>query len=183
MQWLAAVCVRRPVFTWVLILASWWWASRPSGASGSTAFPTIDFPVVLVTTVLPGASPEQVETEVSDKLEEAINSISGIDELRSVSYEGLSVVIARFDLDKDTAVAAQEVRDRVNRTLSLLPQGIQQPRVERSDPDAAPVLLAAVRAPRSAREVTEYADRGSVGRSSRSRASAASPSSAVGAVR
>jgi HAE1 family hydrophobic/amphiphilic exporter-1 len=159
MQWLAAVCVRRPVFTWVLMLSLLVVGIASIRGLGVDRFPKIDFPVVLVTTVLPGASPEQVETEVSDKLEEAINSISGIDELRSVSYEGLSVVIARFDLDKDTAEAAQEVRDRVNRTLSLLPQGIQQPRVERSDPDAAPVLLAAVRAPRSAREVTEYADR------------------------
>ncbi len=159
MQWLAAVCVRRPVFTWVLMLTLVVVGIASIRGLGVDRFPKIDFPVVLVTTVLPGASPEQVETEVSDKLEEAINSISGLDELRSVSYEGLSVVIARFDLDKDTAEAAQEVRDRVNRTLSLLPQGIQQPRVERSDPDAAPVLLAAVRAPRSSREVTEYADR------------------------
>ncbi|MEZ4390024.1 MAG: efflux RND transporter permease subunit [Polyangiales bacterium] len=159
MQWLAAVCVRRPVFTWVLILALVVVGFASIRGIGVDRFPNVDFPVVLVTTVLPGASPEQVETEVSDKLEESINSISGLDELRSVSYEGLSVVIARFDLDKDTSVAAQEVRDRVNRTLSQLPQGIQQPRVERSDPDAAPVLLAAVRAPRTMREVTEYADR------------------------
>jgi HAE1 family hydrophobic/amphiphilic exporter-1 len=159
MQWLAAVCVRRPVFTWVLILALVVVGFASIRGIGVDRFPNVDFPVVLVTTVLPGASPEQVETEVSDKLEESINSISGLDELRSVSYEGLSVVIARFDLDKDTSVAAQEVRDRVNRTLSQLPQGIQQPRVERSDPDAAPVVLAAVRARRSMREVTEYADR------------------------
>ncbi len=138
MQWLAAVCVRRPVFTWVLMLSLLVVGIASIRGLGVDRFPKIDFPVVLVTTVLPGASPEQVETEVSDKLEEAINSISGIDELRSVSYEGLSVVIVRFDLDKDTAEAAQEVRDRVNRTLSLLPQGIQQPRVERSDPDAGP---------------------------------------------
>jgi len=147
------------VFTWVLMLTLVVVGIASIRGLGVDRFPKIDFPVVLVTTVLPGASPEQVETEVSDKLEESINSISGLDELRSVSYEGLSVVIARFDLDKDTAEAAQEVRDRVNRTLSLLPQGIQQPRVERSDPDAAPIVLAAVRAPRSAREVTEYADR------------------------
>ncbi|MBL8605015.1 MAG: efflux RND transporter permease subunit [Myxococcales bacterium] len=159
MQWLAAVCVRRPVFTWVLMLALVVVGVASIRGLGVDRFPKIDFPVVLVTTVLPGAAPEQVESEVSDKLEEALNSISGLDELRSISYEGLSVVVARFDLEKDTAEAAQEVRDRVNRTLSLLPQGIQQPRVERSDPDAAPVLLAAVMAPRSAREVTEYADR------------------------
>jgi HAE1 family hydrophobic/amphiphilic exporter-1 len=159
MQWLAAISVRRPVFTWVLILALVVVGIASIQGLGIDRFPNIDFPVVIVSTVLPGASPEQVETEVSDKLEEAINSISGIDTLRSNSYEGLSVVVAQFDLDKDTTVAAQEVRDRVNRALSLLPRDIQQPRVERSDPDAAPVLLAALSAPRSSRELTEYADR------------------------
>jgi hydrophobic/amphiphilic exporter-1 (mainly G- bacteria), HAE1 family len=159
MQWLAAICVRRPVFTWVLILALVVVGVASIRGLAVDRFPNVDFPVILVTTVLPGASPEQVETEVSDKIEESINSISGLDELRSVSYEGLSVVIARFDLDKDTSVAAQEVRDRVNRTLSLLPQGIQQPRVERSDPDAAPIMLVALTGSRSMREITEYADK------------------------
>lgn len=159
MQWLAAICVKRPVFTWVLILALVVVGIASIRGIGVDRFPNIDFPVVIVSTVLPGASPEQVETEVTDKLEESINSISGIDTLRSNSYEGLSVVIAQFDLDKDTSVAAQEVRDRVNRTLTLLPRDIQQPRVERSDPDAAPILLAALSAPRSSRELTEYADR------------------------
>ncbi len=159
MQWLAAVSVRRPVFTWVLILALVVVGLASVRGIGVDRFPNIDFPVVVVTTVLPGASPEQVETEVSDKIEEQLNSISGLDELRSNSFEGLSVVVARFDLDKDTSVAAQEVRDRVNRTLSRLPAGIEQPRVERMDPDAAPVLLVALSAPRSPRELTEYADR------------------------
>jgi len=159
MQWLAAVCVRRPVFTWVLILALVVVGLASVRGIGVDRFPNIDIPIVVVSTVLPGASPEQVETEVSDKIEEQLNSISGLDELRSNSFEGLSVVVARFDLDKDTSVAAQEVRDRVNRTLSLLPAGIEQPRVERMDPDAAPVLLVALSAPRSPRELTEYADR------------------------
>ena len=159
MQWLAALCVRRPVFTWVLILALVVVGVASLRGLGVDRFPNIDFPVVVVSTVLPGASPEQVETEVSDKIEEQLNSISGLDELRSNSFEGLSVVVARFDLDKDTAVAAQEVRDRVNRTLSRLPAGIEQPRVERMDPDAAPVMLVALSAPRTSRELTEYADR------------------------
>ncbi len=159
MQWLAAVCVRRPVFTWVLILALVVVGVASIRGLAVDRFPNVDFPMVVVTTVLPGASPEQVETEVSDKIEEAVNSISGLDELRSNSYEGLSVVLARFDLDKDTSVAAQEVRDRVNRTLSLLPQGIEQPRVERMDPDAAPVMLVALSGTRSIREITEYADK------------------------
>jgi HAE1 family hydrophobic/amphiphilic exporter-1 len=159
MQWLAAVCVRRPVFTWVLILALVVVGAASIRGLPVDRFPNVDFPVVLVTTVLPGASPEQVETEVTDKVEEAVNTISGLDELRSNSYEGLSVVVARFELEKDTAVAAQEVRDRVNRVLSLLPQGAQQPKVERSDPDAAPVMLVSLSGPRGMRELTEFADK------------------------
>ncbi|MDP3277268.1 MAG: efflux RND transporter permease subunit [Deltaproteobacteria bacterium] len=159
MQWLAAVCVRRPVFTWVLMLALIVVGSFSMLGLGVDRFPNIDFPVVIVTTVLPGAAPEQMESEVSDKIEDALNSISGVDELRSNNFEGLSVVVARFDLDKPVAIAAQEVRDRVNRTLSVLPQGILQPRVERIDPDAAPVMLVALSGPRSVRELTEFASR------------------------
>ncbi len=159
MQWLAAVCVRRPVFTWVLVLTLIVVGGASALGLGVDRFPNIDFPVVVVTTQLPGASPEQIETEVSDKIEEQLNSIAGLDELRSNSYEGLSVVMARFDLDKDTAEAAQEVRDKVNRALTELPSGIEQPRVERMDPDAAPVMLIALRSTRSSREATEFASR------------------------
>ncbi|MCC7539202.1 MAG: efflux RND transporter permease subunit [Deltaproteobacteria bacterium] len=159
MQWLARVCVRRPVFTWVLVLALVVVGGVSITGLGVDRFPDVDFPMVVVTTVLPGASPEQVEREVSDRLEEQLNSISGLEELRSSSFEGLSVVMARFDLGKDTAEAAQEVRDRVNRAIPQLPPDIEQPRVERMDPDAAPVMLVALESTRSARETTEFASR------------------------
>ncbi|MFO0684664.1 MAG: efflux RND transporter permease subunit [Sandaracinus sp.] len=158
MQWLAEICVKRPVFTWVLVLLITVVGGSSFFGLGVDRFPNIDVPIVVVTTVLPGASPEQVEREVSDPIEEAISSVSGIDELRSNSYEGLSVVMARFLMEKDMDVAAQEVRDRVNRILSQLPEGIDQPRVERVDPSAAPVMQIALISDRSPREVTEYAD-------------------------
>ena len=158
MQWLAEICVKRPVFTWVLVLLITVVGGSSFFGLGVDRFPNIDVPIVVVTTVLPGASPEQVEREVSDPIEEAISSVSGIDELRSNSYEGLSVVTARFLMEKDMDVAAQEVRDRVNRILSQLPEGIDQPRVERVDPSAAPVMQIAVISDRSRREVTEYAN-------------------------
>ncbi len=159
MQWLAALCVRRPVFTWVLILALTVVGFASMLGLGVARFPNVDVPIVLVTTTLPGASPEQIESEVTDKIEESVSSISGLDELRSVSYEGLSVVITRFDLDKDASEAAQEVRDRVNRVTQLLPSDTDQPRIERFDPDSAPVLLVAVQGPGSTRDLTELADR------------------------
>jgi HAE1 family hydrophobic/amphiphilic exporter-1 len=158
MQWLAEICVKRPVFTWVLVLLITVIGGSSFFGLGVDRFPNIDVPIVVVTTVLPGASPEQVEREVSDPIEEAISSVSGIDELRSNSFEGLSVVMARFLMEKDMDVAAQEVRDHVNRILTTLPEGIDQPRVERVDPSAAPVMQIALISDRSPREVTEYAD-------------------------
>ncbi|HET7219497.1 MAG TPA: efflux RND transporter permease subunit, partial [Vicinamibacterales bacterium] len=122
-------------------------------------YPKIDLPTVLITTVQPGAAPEQIETEVTDKIEEAVNTISGIDELRSNSSEGVSQVIIAFLLEKDGDVAAQEVRDRVNRVLPLLPRTIEQPTVEKFDPDAAPVMTLAVSAAAPIRDITEYADK------------------------
>ena len=76
---------------------------------------------------LPGAAPEQVESEVTDKIEEAVNTISGIDTLTSTSSEGVSQVVVSFNLEKNADVATQEVRDKVNRILPLLPRTITQP--------------------------------------------------------
>ncbi len=159
MQWLAKICVKRPVFATVLVLAF-----VVVGVLGYLRlpvdlFPKVDFPTVLITTSMPGASPQEVETEVTNKIEEAVNTVSGIDELQSTSSEGLSQVIVTFLLQKDGAVGAQEVRDRVNRILEDLPDAAETPRVEQLDADAAPVLNIAVIADRPAREITEYADK------------------------
>src|SRR5476651_2060009 len=159
MQWLAALCVKRPVFATVLILSLTVIGAFSFTRLGVDRFPKIDFPTITVTTVQPGAAPEQIETEITDKIEEAVNTISGIDDLRSVSSEGISQVIVSFLLDKDTDVAAQEVRDRVNGVLPRLPKTIQQPRVDKMDPDAAPVLSLALSAKQPVRDITEYADK------------------------
>jgi hydrophobic/amphiphilic exporter-1 (mainly G- bacteria), HAE1 family len=159
MQWLAALCVKRPVFATVLILSLVVVGIFGFTRLGVDRFPKIDFPTIVVTTVQPGAAPEQIETEVTDKIEEAVNTISGIDELRSTSSEGVSLVMISFLLEKDTNIAAQEVRDKINSVLPLLPKTIQQPRVDKLDPDAAPVLSVALSASRPIRDVTEYADK------------------------
>src|SRR5947199_10008 len=159
MQWLAALCVKRPVFATVLILSLSVIGVFSFTRLGVDRFPKIDFPTITVTTVQPGAAPEQIETEITDKIEEAVNTISGIDDLRSISSEGISQVIISFLLDKDTDVAAQEVRDKVNGALPRLPKTIQQPRVEKMDPDAAPVLSLALSAKQPVRDITEYADK------------------------
>jgi HAE1 family hydrophobic/amphiphilic exporter-1 len=159
MQWLAAISVKRPVFATVLILALTVVGAFAFFQLGVDRFPKVDFPTVVVTTRLPGAAPEEMETEITDKVEEAVNTISGIDELRSTSSEGVSIVIVAFLLEKDADVAAQEVRDRVNRVLPQLPKTIDQPTVEKFDPDSAPVLTLAVSARKPIRDITEYADK------------------------
>ena len=100
-----------------------------------------------------------METEITDKIEEAVNTTSGIDELRSVSSEGISQVFITFVLEKDADIAAQEVRDKVNRILPDLPKDIEQPFVEKFDPDSTPVMTIAVSSPSSIRDLTEYCDK------------------------
>jgi HAE1 family hydrophobic/amphiphilic exporter-1 len=159
MQWLAALCVRRPVFAWVLVLSLTVVGLFALGRLGVDRFPNIDIPTVVVTTRLPGAAPAQIETEVTDKIEEAVNTISAIDTLNSTSSEGISQVVVSFLLDKDADVAAQEVRDRINRILPLLPRTALQPTVERVDFTAAPVITVAVTADKPVRDITEFADK------------------------
>src|SRR5688572_30345017 len=122
MQWLASICVRRPVFATVIIVAIAVVGYVGSRNLNVDRFPNVDLPIVQVVTVLPGAAPQEIETEVSDKIEEAINTISGIEELRSVSTEGVSQIIVSFTLAKNVDVAAQEVRDRVSSVLPDLPE-------------------------------------------------------------
>jgi HAE1 family hydrophobic/amphiphilic exporter-1 len=159
MQWLAAISVRRPVFATVIVLVLSVVGIFAYMQLGLDRFPKVDFPVVTITTVLPGSAPDEVETEISDKIESAVNTISGIDELRSTSSEGVSLVIVSFVLEKDVDVAAQEVRDKVNAVLGELPPGIDPPVVMKIDPDAAPILTLAVSGSGSVRDVTEFADK------------------------
>ena len=159
MQWLAKLCVRRPVFTAVLMLAISVVGTAGYFQLGLDQFPKIDFPAVVITTVLPGAAPEEIETEITDKIEAAVNTISGIDELRSASVEGVSQLFVSFTLDKDVNVAAQEVRDHVNTALQNLPRGVEQPIIAKFDPDAVPILYVSVHADRPVREITEIADK------------------------
>ena len=126
---------------------------------GVDLFPKIDLPTITVTVVNPGASPQEVETEITDKVEGAVNTISGIDELRSTSVEGVSQVFITFLLEKNPDIAAQEVRNKIDLIANDLPVTAEQPIVQKLDTDAAPVVRIAVSAPRSLREVTDIADK------------------------
>lgn len=157
MQWLAEVCVKRPVFATMLVLSLVVVGVFSFFRLGLDLFPKIDFPTITITVINPGASPAEVETEITEKVEEAVNTISGIDELRSSSVEGVSQVFVQFILEKDVNVAAQEVENRVQTVIPNLPDTAEQPTVQKLDTDAAPVLRITVSAPTSLREVTETA--------------------------
>lgn len=159
MQKLAEICVKRPVFATVLILILVVFGIFAYLRLGVDRFPKVDFPIITVTTVLPGANPEEVETEITDKVEEAVNTVSGIDSLGSRSSQGISQVFASFVLEKDINVAAQEVRDRINGVLPQLPQDVDQPIVDKLDPDASPIVGIALSGPDSIKNLTEYADK------------------------
>ena len=126
---------------------------------GVDLFPKVDVPAVAVIVSDPGASPEEVETEITKKVEDAVNTISLIDELRSTSSEGRSLVVISFDLAKNGDIAAQEIQNKVNLIIPELPQSAKPPVVQKFDPDAVPILQIAVSAPRSLRDVTLIADR------------------------
>jgi HAE1 family hydrophobic/amphiphilic exporter-1 len=159
MQKLAEICVRRPVFATMLILSLTVVGLFSFNSLGVDLFPKIDLPTITVTVINPGASPREIETEITDKVEAAVNTISGIDELRSTSVEGVSQVFITFILDKNADVAAQEVRDKVGLIVPDLPETAETPTVQKLDTDAAPVLRIAVSAPRSLRDVTDIADK------------------------
>ncbi|MDZ4694854.1 MAG: efflux RND transporter permease subunit [Deltaproteobacteria bacterium] len=158
MQWLASISVKRPVFAMVMILTIVVVGVVGYSRLNVDRFPSVDFPMISVITVLPGAAPAEVETELSDKIEGAINTLGGIEELRSVSTEGVSQVYVTFTLDRNVDTVAQEVRDRVNGIMPSLPEGTKPPVIGKLDPDAAPVLFVAMKSSRPIREITELAE-------------------------
>jgi HAE1 family hydrophobic/amphiphilic exporter-1 len=138
------VCIRRPVFTTMMMSAIVVLGAFSYPKLGIDLFPNIDLPFVLIQTTLKGASPEEIETSITKPLEEAVNTIAGIDELNSASYEGFSQLFIKFDLDRDIDVAAQDVRDKISGITRNLPQGTDPPVVAKFDVGAMPVMNIAV---------------------------------------
>lgn len=139
-MWLTRISVKYPVFTimmmlslMVLGLASW-------QRMGVEEFPDVDFPFVVVYTNYPGASPEAVESEITKKLEDQINTISGLKQITSQSSEGLSMIVAEFNLDVASSVAAQDVRDKIAVAKANFRDEIEDPVVERYDPASSAIM-------------------------------------------
>src|SRR6267143_4737523 len=157
MQKLAEICIRRPVFAAMIVLALVVVGAASYFKLGVDRFPSFDLPTVSVRTNLPGASPEEMETLVSQRIEEVVNTVDGIDNLRSVSGQGTSFVLATFNLNRDIDTAAQDVRDRVSAIVRNLPEDAKPPIVVKFNNDSTPVLTIALSGKRSIRELTEYA--------------------------
>ena len=126
---------------------------------GVDRFPTIDLPTVTIRMTLPGASPEEAESQLAKPIEEVVNTVEGVEQLRSVSSQGRSFVIATFNLNRDIEAAAQDVRDRVQSVLRQLPPGTDPPVVQKADSDSEPVMTIAISGERSIRELTELSDK------------------------
>jgi HAE1 family hydrophobic/amphiphilic exporter-1 len=149
------LCIKRPVFTVMLVSAPIVLGLIGHSRLGVDLLPNVEFPIVIVTTTLKGASVEEMETSVTKPIEQIINTISGIDELRSTTKEGISLVIVQFVLEKDRDVAAQEVRDKISTILSQLPVGTDTPIIDKIDLNAMPVVQIAVAGQRPMQEITE----------------------------
>ena len=153
------VFVRRPVFTTMVIATLVVLGLASFVQLGVDIFPKVDLPTITITTTLQGASPEEIESQITKPIEEVVNTISGLDELRSSTIEGQSQVFATFVLERNVQEAANDVREKVGTVLSRLPAGTDSPIIEKVDPDSSPVLAVVVSGQRSAREITEIADK------------------------
>src|ERR1041384_8358839 len=156
---LSGVAIRRPVFTTMMmvglvVLGIFGYRRLPIDQ-----FPEVDIPVVTVQTVYPGASPETIEREVTKRLEEAFNPVEGVDKITSISLEGVSQVIVEFDLERDGDQGAQDIRAKIDAVRRQLPEGIEQPVVQKFDPSAQPIISLALSSTRTPiAELTTLAD-------------------------
>jgi HAE1 family hydrophobic/amphiphilic exporter-1 len=153
---LADVSIDRPVFATMMIFALVVLGLFSYMKLNIDQFPDVDIPYVTIVTVLRGAGPEQIETDVTKKIEDAVNPVGGLDHIQSTSQEGLSIVTAQFKLEIDGKVAAQEVREKVSAARANLPTEIEDPVITRYDPASQPIMQLTVSGARSAKEITTY---------------------------
>ncbi len=153
-------CIRRPVLTVVIFLAIAIFGIFGYQQMPVREFPDVEFPVVNVSVVLPGADPEVIETEVVEPLEEELNTIEGIKQITSTSREQVGVVTVEFELYRDIDIAAQDVRDRVSRARPDIAEDAEEPIVRKVDPDAQAVMWVALTGNErwDTVRITEYAD-------------------------
>ncbi len=156
---LTQIAVDNPVFAAMMMVALLVMGLFSYRQLGIDQFPNVDFPIVVVTTDYPGASPETVESEISRKIEESVNAIAGLKTLTSRSLEGRSIVIAEFELSVPSALATQDVREKVGQVRATFRTDIKEPLIQRFNPDDQPIVSVAVRSDvRAVRDLTTLAD-------------------------
>lgn len=158
MQWLAEICVHRPVFATVIVLFMTVVGGFSFFTLGVDRFPKIDLPTISVSTSNAGASPEEIETEITDVIEGALNTVPGVEEMRSSSSRGRSNVTLTFNLEKDPDVAFQEIQQKLSQVTGRLPETADPPSAQKSDPDSQPILMYTISAPRDVVELTEQVE-------------------------
>jgi len=158
MNWLVDLSIRRAVFAVMIIMSLVGLGYMSMGRLGVDLFPDVEFPYVNVTATLDGASPETIESEVTDILEEYINTIEGIETLQSFSSEGRAQILVEFNLRSDAREKVQDVRDKVQLALAELPPDMDPPIVDKVDPDAAPVISVMISGNIPIAELTAFAD-------------------------
>ncbi|MBF0502261.1 MAG: efflux RND transporter permease subunit [Candidatus Riflebacteria bacterium] len=154
---LAAICIKRPVFTVMITMALVVMGIISYAGLGLDLMPRIDLPIIRVFATFPGGNPEEIETQIAKPIEEACNTVGGIDQIMTKCQFGVAQVIVRFQLDKDINVASQEIRDRISRIMSSFPQGMDAPVIEKVDPDAMPVITLVVSGNMRLRDLTFFA--------------------------
>ena len=147
-MWIADLCIRRPVLAIMMTAALMMLGVVSMGRLSIDLFPSVEVPIVTVETILEGASPSTVETEVTERLEEKLIAISGVDTMRSISGDGFSQIILEFDMEENPNLKAQEIRDKISQTMPLLPDTVNQPVVSILDPDSEPIVSVIVSGPR-----------------------------------
>jgi HAE1 family hydrophobic/amphiphilic exporter-1 len=157
-MWLADTSIKRPVFATMMVMALVVFGVVSYPTIGVDLFPKVDFPIVNIKTVLRGASPEIMDVDVTDKIEEAVNTINGVKTISSMSAESVSVTTVEFVLERDIDLAVQDVREKIAAIRSKLPTDIDEPVIEKVDPDASPVLWMALSGEKSVRDLSTYAD-------------------------
>lgn len=158
-MYISDVSVKRPVFTTMVTIALIVLGFVSYFQMNVDLFPDIDFPYVVVTTVYPGAAPEAVATDVTQKIEDAINPIAGVKHIQSRSSEGVSLIITEFTLETKSIEAAQEVREKISSIRAELPADIEEPVVQRYDPQSEPIITIVMGGDRPPKELTSLADK------------------------
>jgi hydrophobe/amphiphile efflux-1 (HAE1) family protein len=152
---LADVSIRRPVFATMMIMALVVLGLFSLVKLNVDLYPDVDIPYVIITTILPGAGPEQIESDLTKKIEDAVNSVEGVDWLQSYSQEGVSIVVIAFKLEIDGKVAAQDVREKIAAIRGDLPLEVEDPIIQRYDPASFPIMSLTVSGNKSEKEITE----------------------------